>query len=403
MNKYLVILLVFFYIGGLQMQPVMARGFSVLDTTDSLLRTAVELMESDPDKARTLIDEALSLSESADLQKNIATALNYKGLSYYGEQNYEEAVKYFQQSLKVLFRIGDKKKIANMMKKIGLAYLNQRKYNRAIEYYGFAQKIFEQLKYIDRKAETHVEIGIIYNLSNRYASAIQEFDDALQLYQVLDNKTGQVESLHNMAIAYHKYGNYKKAQESFIASIQIYETYLDYTGLSKVLNDYANVLIDVKDYKKALGVLESAKEKINRNDAYLYSEVLANYGTVLIYDGELDLAENHLNQALEIADSLAVDDIQAKVYRALYELHFRKNDTRSALSYYQKYIAVKDTVSSVVTSESTNSGNSQHLNNLIIFITVFAFLSIVGLIIWLVSVIRQRDRAMEELKRLKNS
>lgn len=403
MSKYLVILLVFFHIIVLQLQPIMARGFSVLETTDSLLRSAVLLMESDPDKARTLIDEALSLSESADLLKNIATSLNYKGLSYYGEQNYDEAVKYFQQSLKVLFRIGDKKKIANMMKKIGLAYLNQRKYSKAIEYYGFAQKIFEQLKYIDRKAETHVEIGIIYNLSERYASAIQEFEEALQLYKILDNKTGQVESLHNMAIAYHKYGNYKNAQECFIASIKIYETYSDNIGLSKVLNDYANVLIDVKDYKKALAVLERAKNKTNRKDAYLFSEVLANYGTVLIYDGELELAEKQLTKALELADSLAVDDVQAKVYRALYELHFRKNDTRSALSYYQKYIAAKDTVSSVVTPASIDSGDSQHLNNLIIFITVFAFLSVIGLVIWLVSVIRQRDRALEELKRFKNS
>lgn len=386
----------------LQTSWVEGRNFSVLDTTDSLLRVAGEFVESNPTKARTIIDEALSLSESANLQRNIATALNYKGLSYYGERNYEEAIKYFQQSLKVLFRIGDKKKIANMMKKIGLAYLNQRKYNKAIEYYGFAQKIFEQLKHVDRKAETHIEIGIIYNLSERYMPAIHEFDEALELYEMLDNKTGQVDALHNMAIAYHKYGNNKKAQESFVEAIRIHENYLDYTGLSKILNGYANVLIDIKDYKQALLILESAKTKINIKDANLYSEILANYGTVLIYENKLDVAEKYLNRALQIADSVMFDDVQAKVYRALYELHFRNNDTRLALSYYQKYVAVKDTTSTVTAPEVLKLDNSQHLNNLIVFITVFAFMAILGLVIWLVIIIRQRDRALDALKKLKD-
>lgn len=385
----------------LSLSSASAQNISAAYNVDSLLRVANNMIDVNPEGARKVLDKALSLAEAADLQKSVANVLNYKGISYYSAGQYDEAIKYFQQSLKVLFRIGDKEKIANMMKKIGLAYLNQRNYNKSIEYYSFAQKIFEQLKYIDRKAETHVEMGIIYRLSERYAASVKEFDAALQLYVQLDNKAGQASVFHHLAVSYHELGNYKFAQDNFKKAIYIYENYLDYSGLSNVLNDYAKTLIDLKDYHKALETLETAKNKTSDKYSYLYASILANYGTVLVYGGDYKLAEIQLNNALNIADSLDVKDIQAQVYRSLYELFFRNNDTRSALNYYQKYIAVKDTTSIASVEKLPKVDDNQNLNNLIVLITIFGFVVIAGLVIWLVTVIKQRDRALEELRKLK--
>jgi hypothetical protein len=107
---------------------------------------------------------------------------------------------------------------------------------------------------------------------------------------------------------------------------------------------------------------------------------------------------------MKIADSIQAKELQAQVYRTMYELYFRNNDTRSALAYYQKYIAVRDTTANVAFKDqgSTTSGDF-HLTNLIIFITVFGFVIIIGLVIWLVNVIKQRDKAFEELRKLKEA
>ncbi|MFO7864853.1 MAG: hypothetical protein R6U85_12685, partial [Salinivirgaceae bacterium] len=107
--------------------------------------------------------------------------------------------------------------------------------------------------------------------------------------------------------------------------------------------------------------------------------------------------------AMKIADSIQAKELQAQVYRTMYELYFRNNDTRSALAYYQKYIAVRDTTANVAFKDSDSSSGDLHLNNLIIFITVFGFVIIIGLVIWLVNVIKQRDKAFEELRKLKEA
>ncbi|MDA3868055.1 MAG: tetratricopeptide repeat protein [Salinivirgaceae bacterium] len=380
-----------------------AAVISSSQKVDSLLRSAAQHIDSNPQKARQYINEALTFAEGADLQRSVANALNYLGITYYNEQQYEEAIQQFQKSLKVFFRLGDKDKIANMMKKIGLSYLNQKKYSKAIEYYEFAQRIFEQEKYIDYKAETHVELGVIYRLSNRYSNALKEFEEALQLFQQLDNKTGQAETLHHMGVTAHEMGNLVKAQEFFGESISIYENYLDYSGLSAVLNDYGRTLIDLKEYEKAKKVLEQAKEKIQIDNPHLLGRILSNYGAVLIYKSEFQEAEQYLHQAMEIADSVQAKELQAQVYRTMYELYFRNNDTRSALAYYQKYIAVRDTTANVVFKGQTSPDDDLHLSNLIIFITVFGFIIIIGLVIWLVNIIKQRDKAHEELRKLKET
>ncbi|PLX22518.1 MAG: hypothetical protein C0599_06175 [Salinivirgaceae bacterium] len=149
---------------------------SAEERVDSLLRQAREMIESNPDNALKVLDEALTLAIDGEFLKAHANALNYKGLIYYDKKDYNAAIKYFQDALKVLFRIGDKEKVANMMKKIGLAYLNQKKYVKTIEYYNFALKIFEQLDHLGREASTHVEVGVIYRISGRYSDAVEQFN-----------------------------------------------------------------------------------------------------------------------------------------------------------------------------------------------------------------------------------
>lgn len=374
----------------------------IQETVDSLLREARPLIDSDPSKAEALINEALKIAEDGGFLKANANALNYLGIIYYNQNEYPAAIKYFQRSLKVLFRIGNKEKVANMMKKIGLSYLNQKKYNKATEYYNLALKVFEQMEYPGRESTTRVELGVIYRLSQRYTDAVNQFEEAFSLYESLDNKGGQAESLHHIAKTYHLMGNFKKADEYFSRTLKVYENYLDYSGLATIFNDYSQTLIELKQYQKAEEVLNLAEEQCSKSDTLLIGKISANYGVVLVYQSEYERAEEYLNRALAVAKELENKELLAQVYRNLYEMNFRNNQTKKALAYYQKYIAVKDTtaVDAVKDYKSVESG--EKLDNVIILITGFASLAIIILVIWLIVVIRQRDRALSEIKQWKS-
>jgi tetratricopeptide (TPR) repeat protein len=374
---------------------------SAEERVDSLLREAREMLESNPDNALVILDEALTLAIDGDFMKAHANALNYKGLIYYDKKDYGTAIKYFQDALKVLFRIGDKEKVANMMKKIGLAYLNQKKYTKTIEYYNFALKIFEQLGHLGREASTHVEVGIINRISGRYSDAVEQFNVAIEIYKKLDNKAGQAESKHHLAKTFHEMGHLKKADNLFKETLELYNTYLDYSGLSTVLNNYGSLLIDLEMYDRAEEILKEAIEQSNEDQSLMYGKIAANYGTVQVYQSNFEDAEYYLMQALNIGQKKDDNDLVAQVYRMLYELNFRNNDTKKALVFYQKYIAAKDTTATSALPELKSVQEGDSISNIMIFFTVFSALALVVLIIWLIIVIKQRDKALEELKKYK--
>ncbi len=374
-------------------------GISVEESVDSLLREGRSLITSNPDRAEKLINEALQLAEDGGFIKANANALNFLGILYYNQKEYPTAIKYFQQSLKVLFRIGNKDKVANMMKKIGLSYLNQKKYGKAIEYYNLALKVFEQIDHPGREANTHLEIGVIYQLYNRYGDAINQFDEAFTLFKKLDNKGGQAEALHHIAKTYHLMGNYKKADEFFTKTLQVYENYLDQTGLATVYNDYSRTLIELEAFDKAGEILMQAEAQYSAEDTLLSGKIYANYGAVLVYQSDFEKAGQYLKKALQVAEKMESEELLAQVYRNLYELNFRNNQTKKALSYYQKYIAVKDTASVNAIKDYKAAESGARVSNVIIFITVFGSIIILALVIWLIAVIRQRDKAIAELEK----
>ncbi|PLX22519.1 MAG: hypothetical protein C0599_06180 [Salinivirgaceae bacterium] len=195
-------------------------------------------------------------------------------------------------------------------------------------------------------------------------------------------------------------GYLKKADDLYKETLDLYNTYLDYSGLNTVLNNYGSLLIDMEMYDRAEEILQEAIEQSQEEHSLIYGKVAANYGTVQVYQSNFEKAENYLMQALNIGQKMEDKDLVAQVYRMLYELNFRNNDTKKALVFYQKYIAAKDTTATSTLTELESAGDGDSVSNFMVFFTVFSAIALVVLIIWLIIVIKQRDKALEELKKL---
>jgi tetratricopeptide (TPR) repeat protein len=371
---------------------------------DSLIREGRETIDTDPIKARQLLTNAYELAIQSDELKDQANALNYLGLTWYNEEKYEEAIKYFQKSLKVLFQIGSKNNIANMMKKIGISYLNLDKYTKAIEYYNFAVKIYDQTGFIERKAQTLIEIGVIYSISEKYSKAAIEFDSALSIYKSTHNKAGISQALNQLGLVYHEMNNYKKASKYYQEALEIYEHHMDYSGLTVVLNNYGNTLMQMRMFDEARDVFEKATKHCDIKNKTLYAQVISNLAGAEINLKNYTEAARHLEQAKILVDSIQADKVKAQVYRSLYELSMHQNNPKNALEYYQQYIAMKDTSHDKDNEDvlASDSGNTS-INNFAITVTVLAVLIIIVLVIWLITAIRQRDKAVAELKRIQQA
>ena len=111
-----------------------------------------------PHTAFNMAEELVSFSKSNQYQKAEAEAYNIQGVSFWIRANYQEAVNYYQRSLKIREEIKDKKGISASLYNIGNIYIRQGNFRQALDYHQRSLKIEQE---IDNKEGIALSLGII--------------------------------------------------------------------------------------------------------------------------------------------------------------------------------------------------------------------------------------------------
>ena len=103
---------------------------------------------SQPDSAYIIAQIQYDYAQERGLEGQMADALNTQGVSFALRGNPETALEYYEQSLAIWKKIGDKEGISNSLNNIGILYKQQGDYDKAIDFY---RQSLEINKDIDNK------------------------------------------------------------------------------------------------------------------------------------------------------------------------------------------------------------------------------------------------------------
>ena len=84
-------------------------------------------------------------------KSGIASTLGQLGMIHQKQDNYEEAIKKYNQSLKMFEELGDKSRIAATLHQLGMISEEQKDYNTALHNYFISLSIFEHLNSPNKK------------------------------------------------------------------------------------------------------------------------------------------------------------------------------------------------------------------------------------------------------------
>ena len=234
------------------------------------------------------------------LPLNYITKYCYKGLN-----KYEDALEYYQKSLKINEEINDKRVIANSLNNIGAIYQELNNYEDALEYHQKSLKINEEIN--DKKGIAYLlnNIGIIYYELNNYEDALEYYQKSLKITEEIGDKKGIASSLNNIGVIY------------------------------KELNNYENAL---KYYQKSLKIQEGIK--YNRGIAISSN----NIGEIHNKLGKFSEALFFFGKSLEIAETINIKDIIISNYESFSESYSAMGNYKKAFEYHKQYTALKDSV-----------------------------------------------------------
>ncbi len=268
-----------------------------------LLKLSWTYKETNPIKAVEYGERALLLSQELNYQIGTANALNYLGVIYNLQGNYQKALGSHLRSARMFKALGDKIGVARSYDRIGLTLKDNHDHEKAIEYYQKSLAIARNMGDSSRMASPQSNLAAIYRLQGKYNLALECYQNAIAIYRNLQDTT-------SMAIAL--------------------------SGIGDIHLDQADYLKALDFYEQALKLIQSQDNSFRRAGAYLN---LAKTQKAL---GNLNDAEQLALRSLELAKSYSLRDEVQTASLLLSEIYVQKQAYNQAYEYHVLYENTKD-------------------------------------------------------------
>jgi signal transduction histidine kinase len=175
--------------------------------------------------------------------KNIESmCVNNLGMFNWNRGNYNEALDYFFQSLKMDEALKSEKSTSYSLNNIGLIYQEMNLNDKALEYHKKALNVREKYNLENEQIASHNNIGINLKDLGRIDEAILSYKKGLALAKKLDNRIEYYKILDNLANAYYYKGNKDLALETYLEALKKKQNYNgDERGMLSTYNNIATL------------------------------------------------------------------------------------------------------------------------------------------------------------------
>ena len=254
---------------------------------------------------KELDEQTLHKYDTLEVGKKYATLFTDFGYSYFYNENPTKSLEYYQKayeiikSLKALYPNHPLDKELLILKtNIGGAYLGIQDYDKALYYFREALKMNEVIRSQVYNSVLFNNMGIIFKEKDSCDKAFPYYEKALAIREQLRDTAGMAQVMNNMGTCYQLRGDSRQA-------IHFYKKAIEYSK-SKSLNSEmlaAGALSEIykktANYKEALGMHELFKQL---HDSIInIEEIQKTAGLELQYKYEKQIKENELEQEILLA------------------------------------------------------------------------------------------------------
>jgi len=296
-------------------------------------------------KGIAYLDSALYLYREAEVKLPIIQVYTNKGIAYSYIDKNEKSIKAFEQAIELSKEINDSNQLAINLLNIGIIYSSSGKYPLAIDHLIQACEIFEQIKDSVTIINTYLEIGDVYQTWDKNDIAYTYYEKANKLKDKITDKKVLASLYDAMGYTSEKENNIEKAQFFYNDLLKLSKE-IDYmAGMSQAYYRIGNLKLNQKDYQSAINnynlSLEIEKEIGSiQGIVYMKNLLAATYNKIGEYSESLSLLRK--SRIICLRDNLTKEIKENN--KMFYETFKKMGLSDSALYYYEKYVALEDSI-----------------------------------------------------------
>jgi DNA-binding CsgD family transcriptional regulator len=311
---------------------------------DLLLKIYKKSIRSRPIR-QDILDSALSQAKRINYKLGIAKAYDKKGLNFRYDLKYLESVDNHKLALSYFRQTTDTFGTIKCLNSLGVSLRRLNFEREAIDYYLEALDLARAINNDKSVAVSLNGIGNVFVNIEQYDKAMPYFREALAIETARENKRGINYDLSNIGEVFMFQQKYDSALHYYYLALDIAKD-LNRRDNASIIYNCIGQLYQLKgNYEKSNEYYQFAIPKLKKYDGKRYlSNTLINLGKNYNYLNKHDLALDNITRGLNIAIEIQSPENIILGYQALSNLYKSQNKYDLALSNYQQYITLRDSI-----------------------------------------------------------
>jgi signal transduction histidine kinase len=266
------------------------------------------------DSALIYTKKLLEVSEKRGIETNIIHSYNYFGYLYGLEGNHFMAAQNYYKALGMAEKSKDEKRILDSKRNLTEAYINLNDYEKAFKFGQEALFLAKKRKDNNETLASLSNLGVIHSNRKEYQNAKENFQELQQLATKLKDKDFIAVGIYSLGKVEFETKHYQKALILFNDLLKYYEPKSINYASTQI--DIAEALISQKQYEKAISMIFAAQKILKQQGG---------------------------------------ESILPTSYKLLFEAYKAKGNSTEALKYHEKFMFLKDSLSTESTQNRIRS------------------------------------------------
>lgn len=312
---------------------------------DCINKLAWEHRFANPDSTIYFARQAYALGQELKLKKRLAEPLNFIGVAnnYMGKRL--EAYDNFSAALELAVQQKDSIQIAHSNNNIGRLFFEQGLVSRSYEYFIASLDVFRRIGDKSGIAYSLQSLANLYRSQKDFAKSMETYKEALAIRRELKNPRDIMSAYVQLGHTYQDMGEWDKSVACFISADSAGTSIGDEINLAEINMYMASSYLKQKRLKEAEEIAIAGFRIIDRTrNVRSLPEANITMGQIYMAKGNLVLANQHFSDALAVAIETKELAPQMDAYYYLWEISKRMNQPQAALTNYNHYLILKDSI-----------------------------------------------------------
>ncbi|NWG18135.1 MAG: tetratricopeptide repeat protein [Chloroflexi bacterium] len=310
------------------------------ESVTTLNTQAWALRTQDAAQARTLAEQAFSLSSAAGFDEGLADSLRTLAWLNMEAGQFAEALPQALRALQLYEPVGQTEKKADILIVLSQIYSRLENYSTALDYGLQVLTLCRRHGYVHHEALIYQILGTAYSMFGSPNEALRYFQMGMEISSRLDDNTMRARAYNNLAYFYCRMQRYAEALEPALEALKLLDKIESLSIKSATLHTLGAIYAGLEDYPQALSYLQAGMAA-SPVDFHRLACMIES-ARIEIRRGSYPQALEWLDEARVVAERLNASNSTAQIFRLYADLYKAQGDFENALAYFEKFHAAHE-------------------------------------------------------------